>query len=506
MHQAVDGMQSDGENQGETGAGGRKLFGDALFSVCERVVSQLAQLAVFILAARLLGPAEFGLFALVSACAILLLKVAEVGWSPFIMSHAGDETVPLQVLSVAIANGIALAFLGALAALGAGRFGVGSDTVLLSVLFAVWVALANASSAQKGILIWMKRLKGAAICDMAGELTGLAVAVATLLGGAGVFALVYGRLASQTATLALSFAMTRHAPRGGITRMLLHDLWAFSSRIFAARMLVHLRLHFVTLIVGGFLGPAAVGVFRAADRLVGAVAELVLVPGQLLAWTELRRARDGGDAAGLGDRLNRQVARHLKMLVVFGAPPLIWLIVMNEELVRGVLGEDWQAAAPLVAILALSRLLLFPGILTEPLLSLVGAARRLPAFMAGIMVVSLVLTFVAVHFGVHAVAWSQVAISVVVLVATVGLFTRHAGIRWGGVVVALRGSILPLVCGIAAIVLLDRGGAGLGLPDLAEAVLFGLGGLAAYALALAICEPGLRAEIAAILRRRPVAT
>ncbi|WP_341367368.1 oligosaccharide flippase family protein [Yoonia sp. BS5-3] len=495
-------MQSTAEKT----TGGRKLAGDAALNVGERVVSQLAQFAVFVVAARTLGPAEFGIFALVSACAILLLVVAELGWAPFIMSHKGDDVaVPLQVLFLAILSGGGFAVVGGLGALGAGQFGVSDNIVLLMLLFAVWVALANASSAQKGILVWMGRLKAAALCGIAGELLGAAVALVTLLNGAGVFALAYGRLCSQSVTLALSFCATRRAPRRDISAGLLRDLWAFSSKIFLSRLMVHARLNLVTLIIGGALGAAAVGYYRAAERLVGAIAELIVVPGQLLAWTQLRRARDQGDPSGQTDRLNAQVARHLKALIVFGAPLLIWLAVMNDEILGGLLGDQWRPAASLVTILAVGRLLLFAGIMTEPLMSIVGAASKLPAFMAGILGLSVLLTWIAAYFGVQAVAWSQVAISGIVLGATIILFARNAGIRWAEVCKQLRGPILPLICGTGTIMLLDWAATALGLADLTEAVLFGLCGGIVYVAAIAAFDRAFWSDFTAILRPASVA-
>ena len=86
------------------GSGGNTL--NVVFSVSERLVAQAAQFAVFIVAARILGPAEFGVFALASAVAFLFFRGAEAGWAPFIMSHDGDVSVPLQVLFIAIVTGI----------------------------------------------------------------------------------------------------------------------------------------------------------------------------------------------------------------------------------------------------------------------------------------------------------------------------------------------------------------------------------------------------------------
>lgn len=479
---------------------GRKTAWDATFSVGERIVSQLAQLAVFIVAARVLSPAEFGLFALASAVAALLLRAAEAGWAPFIMSRSGDITVPLQVLFIAIITGMIVGFFSGLAVLGAGMFWLLPETVALMLYFVLWVALANAASAQKGVLIWLGRLKTAALCEVAGECAALVVAISALLTGAGVFALIYGRLTAQIVTLTCSFSATRRMPSPGLPRGVRRELWVFSTQIFSARMLVHARLHFITLIIGGLLGPTSAGLFRAAERLVGAMTELIVVPGQLMAWTLLRRARDAGSLSGQAARINAQMARLLYALVMFGAPLLLWLVVMRDEIVNGLLGSAWSAAAPLVAILAIGRLLLLLGIMTEPLMSITGQARRMPGFMTVIFVVSITLTLLAAPFGLYALAWSQVAVSALAMTATVWLFARYGAVRWSIVARPVIGTIAPLLCGVATIVSLDAIFMADNWPQLIKAVAFGLSGGVVFGGVALFCDPGLRAGILGLRR------
>lgn len=474
---------------GAAPSGSRKVLGDTALTVAERIISQVAQFTIFVLAARILGPADYGVFALVAASAILLLRVAEVGWAPFIMSRSGDDTVPRQVLLIAIIAGIIVGGIGMAGAGVARVLGATPDIVWLTLLFSVWVMLANTSSAQKGVLIWQGRMKASAICEITGEIVGLIVAAATLLSGWGLLALAFARLAYQTTHLALSFAITRRGPKTGMTRDLMRELWVFSAQIFTSRMLINIRLYTATFIIGGFLGPTAVGLFRAADRLVSAAAEVIAVPGQLLAWTLLRKARDDGDVAGRRDRINAQVGQHIKMITMAGAPLLIWLMVMSDELIGGLLSAEWAAAAPLVAILAISRLLFIFGILTEPLMSIVGQAGRLPGFTLLVLIVSVALTLIAAQFGVYAVAWAQVAIAAIVLAATVWLFRKHAGVDWQAVLATLRGALAPLAVGVGVLILADAIAAPAGLPDLAEALGLGLLACCIYALAIRWLDP-----------------
>lgn len=478
------------------------MLGDGAITVAERIVSQAAQFAIFIVAARVLGPAEFGVFALVSACAILLFRFSEFGWAPFIMAWSGDSRVPQQVLFIAITSGAAVSLLGILAAQLSGSFGVAADTVVLMELFAAWVVLATASSAQKGVMIWQRKMKASALCEIVGEVVGLIVAVAGLLRGHGVYSLAYGRIAYQSTHLALSFLVTRMPPRAGLRGPVLRDLWTFSAQIFASRMFTYVRLYLATFIVGGFLGAAAVGYFRAADRLVSAVAEVIAVPGQLLAWTRLRLARDEGPADAQQARLRVALRGFLSGLFALSAPVFLWLICMSDELIRGLLSAEWEPAGPLVAILALSRLVFMFGLLTEPTMSVSGHARVLPVFAGVVFAISTALTFGAVHLGLQALAWSQVAIAVLVLVATFWLFRRYAGVTPAEILSDITGALVPLALGTGVLLALNLGTDGMGLPPLVEAVLYGLAALAVYILALWRLAPRLWAQLSSGFRKR----
>lgn len=493
------------ENSKPAVSSSRKTLGDTALTAAERIISQIAQFTVFVVAARILGPADFGVFALVSASAILLLRVAEVGWAPYIMSHDGDDTVPRQVLLVAIITGILIGALGMAGAWASPVFGTSAEFVSLMLLFSVWVMLATASQAQKGVMIWQQKLKASAICEISGEVVGLIVALASLLSGWGLLSLAFARLAAQSTHLMLSFVFTRLMPMAGMTRAMLRDLWVFSSQIFVSRMLINIRLYTATFIIGGFLGPAAVGFFRAADRLVSAVGEVIAVPGQLLAWTLIRRARDEGDAEGQAARINAQVSTHIKFLFCAGAPIFIWMMVMSDELIGGLLSDEWAPAAPLVAILAISRLLFTFGIVTEPLMSIVGQAKRLPAFTLAVLVLSVILTLISVAFDVYAVAWAQVVIAGLVTLATVWLFQTYAGISWGGVMAELRGVLLPLGCGVVALIACDILLKPLGIPDLVEALGFGGVAVAVYAGAIRLLDPSFWHQLTAGLGRGKVA-
>ncbi|SDX03017.1 oligosaccharide flippase family protein [Allgaiera indica] len=483
--------------------GGSGAIGGGLWTVLERVLSQGTQLVIFVVAARLLSPAEFGVFALVSACAILMLRVSEASWAPYIMSWAGDAKVPRQVVMVSIWSGLALAAAGALGALMLPLLGVDVATSHLVVLFSGWVFLATVSSAQKGMLIWQGGLRASALCEILGDLIGMAVAVAALYAGWGVFALAFGRLAFQATHLTLSFGFTRAAPMRGMRGAALADLWAYTRQSFTARMIANVRLYVATFLIGGFLGPAAVGYYRAAQRLVGSVAEIIGQPALLLAWNLFRRARD----AASGTAGFQAVARvFFPALVAISGPVFIWLVLMGEDLIEGLLGPKWLPALPVVAVLALSRGVVSLGVATEPVLSLAGEIRRLPLFSLLFLIATVALTLLAAPFGLMAVAWAQVAVAAVMVGASMFLIQRHGGIDWVDVGTVAWRLIAPMLAGAAMLLWVRDWTIFAGAPPLVRAFAVLVPTAPAYLLALTLALPGLRSQARARLARlrRPV--
>lgn len=477
----------------------RSISGGA-WTVAERIIAQLSQLVLFVAAARILSPADFGVFALVSAAAIVLLRMSEVGWAPYIMSWEGDDKVPRQVVMVALITGICVGTLSVGVGLLLPLFGVPKIASHLFLLFSIWVALATTSSAQRGMMIWRDSLLAASITESLGEIAGMLVALVLLFHGYGVYSLAYGRLTFQAVHIVLSFAVTRRSPLWGMSRAELQALGHFSWQIFASRVVGNLRLYIGTFLIGGFLGPASVGYYRAAQRLVGSVAEIIGSPSLVLSWSMFRQARDrfGARSPGFQDQANN----YFKLLTAAGIPVFLWLGLMGGDLITGLIGEKWLPALPLIPILAFARAMTMPNTVLEPILSLTGEIRRLPRFTLTFFGVAAILTAGGGLIGLTAVAWSEVVTSGIAMVAAGLLLQRHSGISWQKVFSALRGLVLPLLAGSLALLFFRETVAGTHLGPLARVAIVTLPSVTIYTLALALLDPDLRLFINRRLRSR----
>ncbi|WP_281282079.1 oligosaccharide flippase family protein [Cereibacter sediminicola] len=470
-----------------------------ILTTMARVLSQGSQLAIFLLAAHVMGPAQFGVFALVSAVALIALRMSEAGWAEFVMSWTGDDEVPGQVLTVAILSGLVVGCAGLGLSLAVQAWPGLGDAGRLGMLFSLWICLATTWTAHNGLMLHQQRLAASASVLMLGEAAGFVVSVWALLEGHGIFAMAYGRVVQQSVQLALAVRILRTRPRLGMKREVLGQLMRFSGNILAARTISTIRVYAATFVIGAFLGPASVGFFRLAQRLVGAFAEVMSETARIIAWSMFRSART---RHGSGRGFQEEAAVFFPALLVLAVPVFVWIALEAQPLVTGLLGPEWAPAAPVILIVALSQCLLLPTYASEPLLSLAGEVRRIPRvslFNAG---VAIGLALVTGPVGIMAVALGQALAAAIALATSIWLQQRHAGLNWRGILPGTFRALPALGAGVALLLLLRTQPAIDALPPLLRLVAVGFPVLVTYAAGLALAYPGAARQAAALLLRR----
>ncbi|MEX0644880.1 MAG: oligosaccharide flippase family protein [Parvularculaceae bacterium] len=431
MANGTPAIMADGEEAAArpslVGAGGRAL------SI--RVVSQAAQLLLFIAAARVLTPADFGVFALVQAASVLLFVVAAAGWREFILAWSGSTQAVNQAITLSIFSGYAMAAIGLASAFVMTLVFDLATVGMLAALFSVCVLMAPMTSAFGAILVSRGHMRALALSNMAAELVGLSIGLWLLYQGWGVLALAAGKIAMQAMDLlgviwAARWRLQLHL-RGGFGSQIVE----ISRQILANRVIGFVMSYAATFIVGGYLGVTSVGFFRAAERVVSSISELIFEPLRLLGWMVFRGAADNARTnIGARDNLSKEASIFLPLLIVFASPIFVGLSVVSEEIVVVLLGEAWAPAAPVVSMLAVSSLLLIPTVTTEPLLTITGKIDRLPPVALLNAVVTVAVLFAFARFGLLAAAGARIFSSAVIMLSALWLQDRYAKAPWWGAI------------------------------------------------------------------------
>ena len=438
---------------GGTSFGGRaKLAGGALITAVSRAYAQLSQIVIFIFAARTLGPEEFGFFALVSAFAIVALKVAEAGWSEYIMSWSGGWDGLQRVFGLSWISGLVMTVIGIAAAAATSLVTGNVEIQLLIAGFAIWILLATPSAALNGVMIVQGRIIRFALNGMISETVGLIVTLILLASGYGVLSLIGGRLAQQSVFLLNAAFATRLIPDFGFRKAALPGLVGFSLNILASRLIVSLRGYAAVFIVGGFFGPAAVGFYRAGERVVGAFSEMIGEPVRVLVWKTFRSARDAQTPEAYQNFANI----FFPTLAVIAIPGFAWICLFAEPIIVGLLGAEWAPAAPVIAILSVAALLGTMGFATEPMLSLTGNTSLLPRLFLSYAIMAIIMTLIAGPFGMIAVSVAQVVVAVIIFVVNLYVYRKKVGFAWGPVLRNILPAVVPLAVYFVLLIGIDQ--------------------------------------------------
>ncbi len=399
--------------------------------LASRVISQVAQLALFLVAARVLAPADFGAFALAVAVSSLLAIFGAAGWSEFVLGRGGNEQATNQAVAYAVVSGYLLATVGlACAAVALFVFEAPVFSILI-LTFGAMLFLTPITRTYGAILVRRKKVMSFSLVMIVADLIGLAAGVAGLFAGWNIIALGVARFVTQLATMA-GLLITVRQPfklelRGGYAS----EIFEVSRSILSSRIIGFISGNSSTFIVGMYLGLANVGYFRAAERVVNAISEMLFEPMRLISWVMFRQAADGAASPEDVRELLAQEGRYVFPLIILCAAPLfIGLAVISDDIVSVFLGETWLPAAPVVTILAVSALLFTPSITDAPLLTISGKIKVLPPVMLFTAIATVVTFLVFTQFGLIAAALARLVSGAIAFLTSLWMQGKHAGAPW----------------------------------------------------------------------------
>jgi O-antigen/teichoic acid export membrane protein len=322
-----------------------------LWSVVEAgLTAGLSFLSAFAIA-RIVGPAELGIgVAAVAVHVLLWVAVNGLFADPLTQSTSTDP----REISSAFWAATAVGFLAALVQAACGPLLAilldDARLVPMCLLLALPLPLVGAAGAVQGLLTRARRYDVLAGRAAVGQGLGTALGIAAAFAGAGAWALVGQQLATSLIGAALLLARARWRPtlawRGEAVRAMLR----VGLPITASTFVQIGRYRLFVLVMGGLVGPAALGQLHLAFRLVDTVRDLVGTALWRLLLPELAERQN--DLVALRAGIHRSLGLYsLALFPLCGA-----MLVMLEPLTLWLLGPTWaasgEAALPLIGLMA----------------------------------------------------------------------------------------------------------------------------------------------------------
>ncbi|WAJ29166.1 oligosaccharide flippase family protein [Antarcticirhabdus aurantiaca] len=475
----------------------RKLSSVASVAVgpVARASNQLVTFALTLVAIRYLSPAEFGAFALASIAVTVIRTLLYSGAFEYLLKapsarQASTETLVFNVLLVTVLN---LLVLGGLWL--ADSLGYAGDITSLLLILVPSNFIAALGAWQESLLLRSNRLTPYYMLTFAAELLSMLVAVAMFATGFGLLALVGQIYARNILIAAFYLALQRpvFSERFSTTALRAMTLWSLPR--YGSISLNMTSTYAVDLLLGIFMSPAATGIYRASSRLVTAVADIFNQPTRIISMTMISRNVAAGRPVTSTWTLIFAVA------AVVGLSALAGLGSVSGLLVPVLMGPEWSAAAPVVAVLCVARAFMLFDSAMMP--ALVAHNHQKSVFYMQVVTTALLLAFM-IAAAPHGVLAASVAAALAAACNSLLIYSlAHRRLSGSGTALAkiLPAALLPPLATFAAAagLILMLGTAGMDpIALLVAAIATGMGGWLIAVLALL---PRLK-RIASMLRQQ----
>lgn len=482
---------------------GRNTF----FSLLTQMTTALGTAVLTIYLVRALGPAQFGVLAIAVSLSGLVLLPSDFGITQSTSRFIAEQRENMPRVAAVMAEGLRLKLL--------------VSAVFSVILFALagpiaaaygepsldwpirWISLAVFFQSVMGYYRYayasLRRISTGfkIVASESAAETGLSIVIVVLGGGAAGAAA--GRAAGYAFGVFVAVLLTVRAfglpaVRGGDTAGVGRKrLMKYAGALLVIDTAFALSAQLAPLMIAGFLGATAVGIFQAPARLIVFLQYPALAVANAVTPTLARTATGEPDV-----RTFETAIRHI---VVFQALLMAPVIVWAEPIVNLLLGDGYGRAEGVLR--ALAPFIFFSGL--GPLLGmglnyLGEARRRLPIALVDV-VLDVTLTAVLLwQVGLLGAAYATDVTAAIYVGLQIWVIRRMLGMSLRGVVLAaLRGL---LAAGAMALVLLAFGTSDL---SVFEWIGGAVGGFAAFAAVLLITRQvtlGELRSLGAFVRRR----
>jgi O-antigen/teichoic acid export membrane protein len=474
----------------------RVLHGIA-WKVVSQVVVQFSRVVVAIVLARLLAPEDYGLAAMVLVFAALIFIFSDLAFgAALVQRRAVSERDRSTAFWMTFAGGLAFTLIGiALSGPIARLYGEPEVRPLFAALSLSFFVTALGTT-QKALLTREMDFRRLEVRLMVGTVAAAAAGIGAAAFDAGAWAIITQQLVLAAVSTALLWFSSPWRPRLEFSLASLRSMSGFTGNVLGTQILFYVSRNADNLLIGRFLGSAPLGAYALAYNLVFLPLSRVASPIQEVLFPAFSRLQeDRRSLASAWLRVNRLVA-------ALCLPALLGLVIVAPEFVVVVLGEKWEAAIPVIQILAWAGLLQSLQRLNSSVLQACNSTGTLFRFSLVASTANVISFAVGLRWGIVGVAACYALSNTFLQPLYTWLTARAVGVSFASTVRGFSGVVqasLLMAVGVvvARFLLLDEGASA--APTLLLCVLVGL---ALIVPSMAWRAPDVVAEVRQLVRRK----
>jgi PST family polysaccharide transporter len=456
--------------------------------------NELTRLLVFVILARLLDPKDFGLVALALVFIGMTQVVADQGMADALVQR--KDLHPAHYDSafwMSVAVGLFLAaIMAGLAkpislALGEPRL-----APVIAVL-ALSIPISSLNLVQRALMTRELAFRSLALRTLVSIGVGATIGVTAAFLGFGVWSLVAQQITAPIAGVLVLWGVSDWRPRAAFSYRHFKDLFGFGANVVGFRLLNYFTRTSDQLFIGSFLGAASLGFYTIGFRMLRLLFQVTSSLIDRVAFPLYSRLQ------GNAPRLVRAHYKSTAFAGLIAFPAFIGMVALAPDFVPVVFGTKWMESVPIMQILAFLGVVQFLTYLNGTMLKALGKPSWQVIIVAVTSVLKVVAFFIAVRFGIIAVAVASLCVGCVVAPAYYWTLHRLIPIRLVAYLDHIKG---PLVASLLAGATVFGIRSVLGDDHPLVTLLVGSAvGLLAYIAAIAVVARHLAADALDLTRR-----
>lgn len=332
----------------------------------ERIFSALFMLFL----ASLLGPRDFGVVSLALLYIAFLQLFLDQGFATAIIQRQNLE--PEHLDSVFLLNLLLSVGLVAISLL-LGRLWAtingAPEIATISAVLSFSLVLQALTLVPVALLTRHMNFKGLSIRTNVSTVVGGFVGILVAWAGFGVWALVCQRLLADFISLVLVWSMSSWKPSFKFSWRHIRQLMSFSIGNFLTQLALFADLQAGSVVLGALFGPAAVGLYRAADRVMNSVVAMAVSSIQHVSLPQFSRFQEQPE------ELRSSVKVCIQMSSWLSLPALAGVFAVSRSLMATI-GPSWVSATDALRALCLFGMGIVLTCFTVPLMQARGKTHQ----------------------------------------------------------------------------------------------------------------------------------
>lgn len=327
-----------------------KIISGSLWSFIGNASFQLSGLVIFIILSRILSPVDFGTAALAIVFVELTNIITRYGLVEVVVRNKSDMNIENNIFFATLLIGIAssLFFIIASPYLEV-LFEAPSLAISLQMLSIVPVMQAL-STVPEGLLKRDFKFKALAVRLLFSSLFSGSIAIYLAYASYGFYSLIIQKIISVLLLLLLVWKSISWRPTFNLSACDILNILKQGQPILLSSLVGQGIFRFVELIIGFFLGVAALGYFKIAGKLLDVIVQFTVKPIVDVSFSAFANLQSNTS------ELEACFTKFITTTALFSLPIFVGGFVIGDEMVYLVFGDKWAESGVIFSILCLSGL------------------------------------------------------------------------------------------------------------------------------------------------------